>query len=179
MNLEKIKNKNMSKILIITLLLVVIVLMFIIIKNTINNNSIKKMDSSDKKNDEKDDSIYINEVAIEKINVNPDGINSHINVTGKITILFDEKIYLGVNVLGYCTDSDNNNYAMRGPSNGALFIYSGSTNLTLSEINDESLNMKDWNNVTIKYCKIDKIKAYYKDTKEIKEIKVNYEKKLD
>jgi len=124
-------------------------------------------------------------LTIDSVNVNVGDTN--LNVTGTIDLLIDDEIYDGVSLEGYCLDTNNQKYSIYGPQDGRSLFHNGTSDLSLSE-DIEKVSDVNWENVTIKYCKIDNMKAYKSKNDSItglgklaetKEFELNYEKSFN
>ena len=125
-------------------------------------------------------------LTIENVTINDTTMNNRLSLTGTVDITVDESIYDGVSLEGYCLDTNNTRYSIYGPQDGRSLFHNGSSDLSLSEDLDE-VNNVDWENITIKYCKIDTMKTYKSNDglgnltslAETKEFKLNYEKSFN
>ena len=111
-------------------------------------------------------------LSIDSVEVKKDAPNTYLFVKGTMNLSYDNTKYLGVSLYGYCLGADGEKYIISGPADGrALFHNDDNNNLTLTENGDKKIEYPDgttkswsevdWNNVEIKYCKIDKMKAFY------------------
>lgn len=114
--------------------------------------------------------------------------NTRIHVNGTINLSFDKNKYEGIMLSGYCLGSNGEKYLMHGPGDGrTLYSNNGDNDTVLSLTENIPQDIKysdgtvkgwseiDWNNVKIKYCKIDKLEAVLKDGSSV-EMELNYEK---
>ena len=120
------------------------------------------------------DDIKLKSLNIEKYNVDENGVNTKISVTGKIDLEFDENKYEGVTLSGYCLDSNDTKYFITGPADGRALYHSGMSDLSLSEDLMSSVTYKDgtsksireisWKDVSLKTCKVEKITGFLKES---------------
>ena len=146
------KNKN-----IITIIVVIIVLLiaFIVCKKVLFNANNPKVVS----------------LTIDSFRINEEIMDNRLSVLGTIDLSLDDDLYEGVSLDGYCLDVNNKKYNIHGPQDGRALFHNGSSELSLSEVLDETKDV-EWDNITIKYCKVDKMNAFPADNaKAKKEIK--------
>lgn len=188
------KKNNISSIIIVFLALVIIILSFIVYKLKIDNKKLENNninvninETSDEEfpisNDINNMNLKINELTIDNVEIKPNGVNTHINITGIINLSFNEEEIEGVSISGYCIGKNDEKYIISGPSDGRALFHSGSSNLSLSESKilnsngeEESINSVDWNKVIIESCNLDKLKVSGKTSINIIEKDINYEK---
>lgn len=201
-NLMKKSNEKGKNIIIGILVGVNIILLALVIWFANNrDNDINKTTTSDdnSQNNFENDTISDNNVSnnniainlsINNVTVSKDAPNEKIQVTGIIDLSYDNNKYEGVTLSGYCIGSSNEKYLIHGPSDGrAFFSNDGNNNLTLSE---DITDIKyadgvvkpwsediDWDNVKIKYCKIEKMKALLKNSINYDDISLNIEKNFN
>lgn len=129
-------------------------------------------------------------LSIGNVSISEDAPNSKILVDGTIDLLYDSSKYAGVTLFGYCLGSDNEKYLMDGPGDGrTLFHNDGDNNLTLTEDISRNIEYSDgtvkawseinWENIKIKYCKIEKMTAILNDGSNQQEIVLNVEKSFN
>lgn len=163
--------KGKSSSLVIGLLILIIVILLgmcvLLITGKISFNTDKENNENEtpiiENNDEyaiyKQDGIDIKILSIDKAEVDPNGINTKLFVSGKMELSLDENKYIGLGISGFCLGKDNKKYAIAGPTVGAALFHDGDTNLWLTEvINDEwKWDKEAWKDVEIKTCELEKI----------------------
>ena len=118
------------------------------------------------------DKVSIN-LSIGNVTVSKDAPNAKISVDGTIDLSYDNSKYIGVTLSGYCLGTDNEKYLIHGPGDGGALFHNGNNSLTLTEDIPQNIEYSDgtvkawseidWNNVKIKYCKIEKMTAILND----------------
>ena len=106
-----------------------------------------------------EDNPSVTSLVIDSVKINEETANNHLNLIGTVNLLIDDNLYDGISLEGYCLDTNNKRYSMYGPQDGRALFHNGSNDLSLSEKLESDYN-PDWKNITIKYCKIDKMVAY-------------------
>ena len=196
------ENKNTClKVLVILLSVLVIVLSGYIVYDKVlskDNNEITNVDNNNISNNTNNENVLIDSVKITNfafgkpyaggfgggdINTLVIDINMNLNCS-------NEKI-IGIQLSGYCLDSDNNKYEMSGPVGVAAFYcdnhssYNERKYMNVSKVFDSTgseidrANIK-WEEIEIKYCKIDKVK-FMSNNYDIlaTEKELNYEKEFN
>lgn len=148
------------------------------IKTGSNQNNLLTTITSNEKNPS------ITSLTISNVKINPEEyMDNHLTLAGTINLSMDDNLYEGVSLEGYCIDTNNKRYSMYGPQDGRALFHNGANDLSLSEDLKIVKNV-NWKNVTIKYCKIDKMTAYVATIDDnnlaklsiTKSIDLNYEK---
>ena len=114
-------------------------------------------------------------LSIDDVKISKDDTNNKLQVEGKMKLSFSEEKYYDVTIWGYCLGDENEKYIIYGPDNEEKSYHDGNHKFTLvNTVNSESgdviykdgttkkFNDIEWDNVRIKYCKIDKIVSYSK-----------------
>ena len=164
------KNGNMNKrkdnkIFVISACLIIFVLIFVVI--AINLKSKKNNDDVINKTNLRDE-IAI-KLSINSFNIKKDSPNSKIYVDGMLSLSYDSNKYAGVILSGYCLDSNGGKYLIHGPVDGETLFHNDSNSLLLTEDIPQKIEYTDgtvkalsdvnWDDVRIKYCKVDKMTA--------------------
>ena len=157
------------------------------IKSSNNNVAIvylKKSDSNDKDDKDIDFKMTLGDVSI-----NLNGVNTKLSLDGTLDLSYDSNKYLGASISGYCLGTNNEKYLIHGPGDGATLYYNGNNiklmftenvpqNVEYTDGTVKDISQVDWNNVKIKYCKVDKIVLTSNDNNNL-EKEVNIEKNFN
>ena len=191
------ENKNMgSKIGMVVFLIISILLGGYIVYDKVlatntNDTTIKTENNQNKLltnaiNNEKNPSIT--SLTIDNVNIYEQEANDVVilNLTGTANISVDDDVYDGVSLEGYCLDTNNKRYDIYGPQDGRALFHNGDNDLSVSK-NLGVIGIVNWKNITIKYCKIDKMVAYVSTSSDndlsrlsiTKSIDLNYEKSFN
>ena len=172
------ETQNKSKLLFILLALIILVIIVLIITRVIIFNQ-----------DRTPADGFGIDIFIENVNVYNDSPNTKLLLEGEIYLSYDTSIYKGITLSGYCLGSNNEKYFIEGPGDGrTLFQNDDNTNLSLTEIVEQKIEYPDgttknwadvdWSQVTIKYCKIDKITSILQKSTDTPETMIEVEKKF-
>lgn len=152
------------------------------------NSKINSSNQNVNDNNTNDDKIDI-DLSISNVSVDKDSPNAKISVIGTINLSYDNNKYAGVALSGYCLGTDNEKYLIWGPGDGRVLFHNDSNNiLTLTENIPQDVKYTDgtvkvwsevdWENVKIKYCKIEKMTAILKEGSDYPETVLNIEKEF-
>lgn len=155
------------------------------IKSSNNNVAIvylKKSDSNDKDIDFK--------MTLGDVSINLNGVNTKLSLDGTLDLSYDSNKYLGASISGYCLGNNNEKYLIHGPGDGATLYYNGNDiklmftenvpqNVEYTDGTVKDISQVDWNNVKIKYCKVDKIVLISNDNNNNLEKEVKIEKNFN
>ena len=183
-------NKGKNRVLILLIIIIVILLTLVILFATgiISFKFDNSVNDSSKNNVTTNDNVNIS-LSIDNVEVEKDAINSSMAVTGTLNLSYNINKYAGVALSGYCLGNSGEKYLVHGPGNGHVLFGNGEQVLYLSEDipqdvvypdgTSKSLQEIDWNNVKIKYCKIDKMTAVLKEGTDNPQIELNFEKSFN
>lgn len=152
--------------------------------NNTNNDAIDEKNNNNQISDKVDIELSMNTASVTK-----EGPNARIHIKGTIKLSYDNNKYAGVTLSGYCLGADNEKYLISGPGDGrALFHNDENNKLLLTENIPQSIQYSDgtskewseidWDNVKIKYCKIEKMTAWSNDGTNNYETTLNIEKEF-
>lgn len=191
------KSKNNNSIVIASLIVIIVILAILCVlfatgtisfhSNDVDNNEISDSDNN------YDEGAYDNssnfEISMNNVKVSKDSPNAKILVTGDINVSYDDTQYLGVALSGYCLGSNNEKFLMHGPGDGSSLFYKDNNKLTLTEKIPQNVEYSDgttkswdeidWDNVKIKYCKIEKMTEILIEGTTHPETILNIEKNFD
>ena len=186
--MEQVKNKNVVISLIVVMIVILLTLVVLLATGTISfkfNNAARDTQGN---NTTVNDKVDIN-LSIGNVTVSKDAPNAKISVDGTIDLSYDNSKYIGVTLSGYCLGTDNEKYLIHGPGDGGALFHNGNNSLTLTEDIPQNIEYSDgtvkawseinWNNVKIKYCKIEKMTAILNDGSDGIETVLDVEKEFN
>ena len=191
------ENQNNNKIIISLLIVIIIILSILCILfatgtisfNSNNNDTVVESENNSNNNEVIGDNVNI-DLSIDNVSISKDAPNTKIKVSGTINLSYDNNKYSGINLSGYCLGTNNEKYLIYGPADGrALFHNDDNKTLSLAETVNQNIEYVDgtvktwseidWENVKIKYCKIDKIIAFFNGSTQSLEKSLNFEKSFN
>ena len=186
--MEKVRNKFVIALLVI-ILIIVSALCILFTTGTLSLKTNDEDVNSFNNKEESDDKVNIN-LLIGNVSVSKDAPNTKILIDGTINLSYNNSKYVGVILSGYCLGTNNEKYHITGPADGRVFFHNdGNSRLTLTESTSQNIEYIDgtfkewseidWENVKIKYCKIDKMTAISNDDKNNLETILNIEKNFN
>lgn len=187
--MEQEKNKNGVIALLVVIIVILLALVVLLATGTISFKSSNTVDDTSSNNATVNDKVDIN-LSINNVTVSKDAPNAKIFVDGTINLSYDSSKYAGVTLSGYCLGTNNEKYLINGPGDGrVLFHNDGNNNLTLTENVPQNIEYSDgavkawseidWENVKIKYCKIEKMTAILNEGTNHPETVLNIEKSFN
>lgn len=191
------QNNNKGVIaLLIVIIIILATLCVLFATGTISFNSNKANNNDTNENVNKNNNIETNDdkinidISMNNVSVLKDAPNAKISVVGTINLSYDNTKYTGVTLSGYCLGNENEKYLIHGPGDGrVLFHNDNNVELTLTEDIPQNVEYTDgtikawseidWENVKIKYCKIEKMTAILNDGTNHPETVLNVEKSFE
>ena len=151
------------------------------IKSSNNNAAIVYLKKSDSNNTDDKDIDF--KMTLGDVSINLNGVNTKLSLDGTLDLSYDSNKYLGASISGYCLGNNNEKYLILGPGDGATLYYNGNDiklmftenvpqNVEYTDGTVKDISQVDWNNVKIKYCRVDKIVLISNDNNNLeKEVK--------
>ena len=185
--MEQEKNKKGLTTILVVIIIGLLALVILLGTGTISFKSNDSTNESPKGSNGTTENYMIDSnIEIENVYVFKDGANEKISVEGTVSLTYDDNVYKGATISGYCYGADNEKYIVSGPGDGRTLFDKSNSKLSLVEDVNAKIVYIDgtikewsdinWSNVKIKSCTIDMISVFLRDDSGRFEKKLNVEK---